>query len=113
MRREKLSELIILETKNLKTMESNIEKMQRIYGYSELQKKIDSGKAWKSLSTAIQGARAISIGACMLPKIPCRDVFGEPVPSRGMAYYNEAGSVDYCREYWRKYWRVKEIILSN
>jgi hypothetical protein len=60
-----------------------IKKKQEQFGYSELQKLITTGIAWKMEGTIGRTAMsALQSGACMLPKESFYDTYGNKVPSR-------------------------------
>jgi hypothetical protein len=62
---------------------STIKKLQKDYGYSEMQSLIDSGIAWKMEgSIGREAMRLIECGACMLPKKAFSGYYGGYIPSR-------------------------------
>lgn len=70
-----------------------IKKLQEQYGYSELQKLIDSGMAWKMEGSIGRTAMsALQSGACMLPKESFFDAYGSKVPSRDMLKEGSTGT---------------------
>lgn len=52
-------------------------------GYHKMQEMIDSGLVWRlEGSMGREASRLLEIGACMLPKMPHRDYYGNRIPSR-------------------------------
>jgi hypothetical protein len=61
----------------------SIRKMQRVMGYDTMQKLIDNGQVWQMEgSMGREAMHLLEIGACMLPKRPHRDYYGNTIPSR-------------------------------
>jgi len=60
-----------------------IKRLQREFGYEEMQKLIDSGRAWLlEGSTGRAAMEMLKSGACMLPKKSYTDYYGNKIPSR-------------------------------
>jgi len=60
-----------------------IKKLQKEHGFSNMQEMINSGQVWKMEGSMGREAMVmLEMGACMLPKTPHRDYYGNRVPSR-------------------------------
>lgn len=79
-----------------------ISKLQKEYGFSDMQTKINSGAAWNSEGSV--GREAMSLlnsGACMLPKEMKRDYYGNQVPSRSVLKKGTKGTYQNCIKFWQ------------
>lgn len=70
-----------------------VKSMQKLYGYAELQKMIDTGMAWHMEGSYGRVAMdALRSGACMLPTSSRRDAYGNTIPSRYQVAEGSTGS---------------------
>jgi len=80
-----------------------INAMQRLYGFADMQEKINSGLAWKlEGSVGREAMSQLESGACMLPKVPRFDTYGNKVPSRDMIKAGTKGSFKNSQDFWTK-----------
>lgn len=78
-----------------------IKKLQEIYGFKDMQDKIDSGLAWKlEGSFGREASRLLESGACMLPKSRKADYYGSVVPSRDDLKAGTKGTYQNCKKFW-------------
>ena len=78
-----------------------IEKLQKEYGYFEMQKLINSGQCWKmDGSTGREAMRCLTDGFCMLPKKAYTDYYGNKVPSRDELVAGTLGTYKKCHDFW-------------
>ena len=78
-----------------------IRKLQKGTAYGEMQEMIDSGTAWQlEGSIGREAMRMLEIGACMLPKIPHWDYYGNTVPARQMLKAGTKGTFQNAVRYW-------------
>lgn len=76
--------------------------MQKQYGLTELQERINSGLAW--LMEGQFGRTAMSAlesGACMLPLVPRRDAYGTIVPPRTRLKEGTKGTLELSQDFWK------------
>jgi len=67
--------------------------------YVALQRRINDGSIWHFEGAAGRGAMdAIEAGLCVLGKQPCRDYYGNRIPSRYEVKRGTKGSAAYARE---------------
>lgn len=72
---------------------TQVKSMQKLYGYAELQKMIDTGMAWHMEGSYGRMAMdALRSGACMLPTSSRRDAYGNNIPSRYQVAEGSTGS---------------------
>ena len=77
---------------------------ERDYYYA-LQRRINNGSIWKLEGSAGRAAmHAIEEGFCLLGKSPCRDYWGNIVPSRYAVKKGTKGSAAYVREQMGRRW---------
>ena len=82
---------------------NTILRMQKEYGYSELQKSINNGNCWHLEGSYGRGAmNALEQGMCMLPKVVTYDAYGGKVPSRDMVAAGSKGSYKNCLNFWER-----------
>lgn len=80
-----------------------IRKLQKEHGLSELQSMIDSGAAWlMEGSIGREASRMLDAGACMLPKVPHRDYYGNMIPARVMLKPGTKGTFQNSVNYWKE-----------
>lgn len=78
-----------------------IASLQKEYGFSDMQELINKGHAWTlEGSVGREASRLLDSGACMLPKVPRRDYYGNTVPSRDMLKPGTKGTFKNCQEFW-------------
>lgn len=67
--------------------------------YDALQRRINDGSIWSLEGSAGRAAMdAITSGLCVLGKQPCRDYWGNRIPSRYEVKRGTKGSAAYARE---------------
>lgn len=79
----------------------SIKKLQKTYGFDEMQTLINSGSAWKMEGAF--GRQAMSLlesGACMLPKSFKTDYYGNRIPSRDVIKAGSKGSYKNSLHFW-------------
>ena len=78
-----------------------IKKLQKLYGYAEMQKMIDTGMAWHMNGSYGRAATdCLKVGACMLPTISRRDAYGNTIPSRYQVKEFTTGSYKNSVEFY-------------
>jgi hypothetical protein len=76
--------------------------LQKEYGFTEMQDNINTGMAWKlEGSVGREASRLLDSGACMLPKEPKRDYYGNIVPSRDMLKKGTKGTYQNSAIFWQ------------
>jgi hypothetical protein len=87
-----------IEIMNHKT----IAKLQKEYGFSEMQEMINSGTAWRMEgSVGREASSLLESGACMLPKEFRSDAYGNRVPSRDVLKQGTKGTYQNCVKFWQ------------
>lgn len=83
---------------------SQITKLQKTYGYYELQENINSGLCWLLEGSYGRAAMdALESGLCMLPLKQRIDYYGNRVPSRNMLKPNTKGTFKNSQRFWTKF----------
>ena len=78
-----------------------ISAMQKEYGYSELQKSINSGQCWHMEGSQGRAAMsALESGMCMLPTVDRTNAYGGIVPSRNRLKPGTKGTLKNCSDFW-------------
>ena len=81
---------------------NTIKRLQRDYGYNDVQEMINSGIIWSMEGS--MGRQAMSLlesGACMLPKESHKDYYGNHIPSRDMLKDGTKGTFGNCKSFWQ------------
>ena len=79
-----------------------ITKMQKDYGYDEMQNMINTGQCWlMEGSVGRQAMNTLESGACMLPKKFNRDYYGSTVPSRDVLEAGSKGTFKNSQKFWQ------------
>jgi hypothetical protein len=95
---------------NIKT----IYKLQREYGVAEMQEMINTGLAWKMEGSVGRTAMAmLRSGACMLPKEPVVDAYGNRVPSRDEVVSGTLGSFENSVNFWSLDDNLMHLEMAN
>ena len=77
--------------------------LQKQYGLTDLQSKINTGDSRKLEGSYGRAAMsALEDGACMLPEERYQDYYGNTVPSRADVKMGTNGSLENCQEFWAK-----------
>jgi len=79
----------------------SITKLQKDYGFDEMQRMINDGSAWKMEGSL--GRQAMSLlesGACMLPKLFKNDYYGNRIPSRDVLKAGSKGTYKNSLRFW-------------
>ena len=77
--------------------------LQKMYGVTDLQDKINTGLAWKLEGSFGRAAMsALEDGACMLPEESYMDYYGNTVPSRNQVRPGTTGSLENSQNFWQK-----------
>jgi len=77
--------------------------LQKQYGYTTMQKLIDSGQAWlREGFTGRQAMAALEAGSCMLPEEKHTDFYGTTVPGRNDLKPGSKGTLQNSQEFWQK-----------
>ena len=76
--------------------------LQKTYGFSDMQELINKGHVWTlEGSVGREASRLLDSGACMLPKVPRRDYYGNTVPSRDMLKPGTKGTFKNSQVFWK------------
>jgi len=87
--------------------------LQKQYGVTSLQGKINNGLAWKLEGSFGRAAMsALEDGACMLPEERHSDCYGTTVPSRNDLEPGTKGTLLNSQNFWQKV-EDGEIILNE
>ena len=87
--------------------------LQKQYGVTSLQGKINNGLAWKLEGSFGRAAMsALEDGACMLPEERHSDCYGSTVPSRNDLKPGTKGTLLNSQNFWQKV-EDGEIILNE
>jgi hypothetical protein len=77
--------------------------MQKQYGLTELQDRINTGLAWKLEGSYGRAAMdSLNSGACMLPEKRHMDFYGNVVPARTDLKPESTGSLENSQAFWQK-----------
>lgn len=80
-----------------------ITELQKRYGLTELQDRINSGLCWKLEGSYGRAAMsALESGACMLPEVQRIDYYGTRVPSRNNLENGSKGTLGNSQAFWQK-----------
>ena len=80
---------------------STIARLQKDYGFWDIQQSINTGMAWKMEGSFGRSAMdMLRSGACMLPKVSHRDYYGNIVPSRDVLKPGTMGTYKNSVAYW-------------
>jgi hypothetical protein len=78
-----------------------IRELQKAYGVSDLQEKIESGLVWKLEGSYGRSAMdALESGACFLPEVPRIDYYGSRVPARDELKPGTKGTLENSVKFW-------------
>ena len=87
--------------------------LQKMYGVTSLQNKINNGMAWKLEGSFGRAAMsALEDGACMLPEERHSDCYGTTVPSRNDLEPGTKGTLLNSQNFWQKV-EDGDIILNE
>jgi hypothetical protein len=79
-----------------------IKKLQEIYGFKDMQDKINSGLAWRlEGSFGREAMRLLESGACMLPKECNFDAYCNRIPSRDELKPGTKGTFKNSQNFWQ------------
>ncbi len=79
----------------------SITRLQKEYGFKEMQDMINSGQAWKMEgSYGREAMRLLESGACMLPTKTHYDYYGNPVPNRLHLVKGTKGTYQNSVNFW-------------
>ena len=82
---------------------ATIKKLQKEYGVANMQDMINSGQCWKMEGSIGRAAMdMLTCGACMLPKVPRMDYYGNRVPSRDVLKAGTKGTYQNSVNFWTK-----------
>jgi len=80
-----------------------ISRLQKEHGVYEMQRLINSGRAWNMEGSI--GREAMSLlesGACMLPMKMRSGAYGNRIPSRKQIQEGTKGSYSNCKNFWTR-----------
>ncbi|MHA2270107.1 MAG: hypothetical protein ACXAB8_20140 [Promethearchaeota archaeon] len=78
-----------------------IKRLQKDYGFAEMQEMINTGQAWKMEGSVGREAMALlESGACMLPKEFKVDYYGNNIPSRDVLKEGTKGTYKNSKRFW-------------
>jgi len=81
-----------------------ITKLQNDAGYGQMQQMINTGQAWLMEGhIGRQAMNCLESGACMLPKVPRRDYWGNRVPSRDELKPGTKGTYQNSQDFWQDF----------
>jgi len=79
----------------------SITRLQKEYGFKEMQDMINSGQAWKMEgSYGREAMRLLESGACMLPTKTHYDYYGNPIPNRLHLVKGTKGTYQNSVKFW-------------
>jgi hypothetical protein len=79
----------------------SITKLQKTYGFNEMQGMINDGSAWKMEGSFGRTAmQHLVSGACMLPKSFKTDAYGNTIPNRYVVKDGTKGSYKNSKIFW-------------
>jgi hypothetical protein len=79
----------------------SITRLQKEYGFKEMQDMINSGQAWKMEgSYGREAMRLLESGACMLPTKTLFDSYGNQVPNRLHLIKGTKGTYQNSVKFW-------------
>ena len=88
--------------------------LQKQYGLSEMQDRINSGLCWKLEGSYGRAAMdTLESGACMLPEVKHNDYYGNAVPSRNDLKPGTTGTLLNCQNFWTKVEEGEIQLVSN
>jgi len=91
---------------------NSIKKLQKIYGYYDIQNMINDGSIWKMESSISKNAmNYIEKGICMLSLESASDLYGNKVPSRNELEKGTKGTYQFSLNFWEKV-ESNEIFLN-
>ena len=80
---------------------SKITALQKTYGFSDIQNRINDGSIWSMEgSMGREASRLLDSGACMLPKVFKHDYYGNRIPSRYVVKKGSKGSFKNSQDFW-------------
>ncbi len=78
-----------------------IKRLQKDYGFAEMQEMINTGQAWKMEGSVGREAMALlESGACMLPKEFRVDYYCNTIPSRDVLKAGTKGTYKNSKRFW-------------
>lgn len=81
----------------------SIKRMQKEYGYSEMQNAINDGSIWKFEGSAGREAMCLlESGVCMLPKKVTYDYYGNTLPNRDFLKKGTKGTYQNSLNFWKR-----------
>lgn len=76
--------------------------LQKTYGFTDMQNKINSGMAWNlEGSVGREAMRLLESGACMLPKVSRIDYYGNTLPPRDVLKPGTKGTFKNSQTFWQ------------
>ncbi len=79
-----------------------IKRLQKEYGYSDLQESINCGDGWKREGSYGRAMMySLESGMCMLPKVAHFDYYGNRIPSRDDLKKGTKGTYQNCLRFWQ------------
>ena len=80
---------------------NRIAKLQKIYGFDDMQNLINNGRVWSMEgSMGREASRLLDSGCCMLPKEIKVDYYGNRIPSRDVVKKGSKGSFKNSQDFW-------------
>ena len=87
-----------------------IEKLQHLYGYKELQQSINNGSIWHMEGSSGRYAMdCIKQGKCILPTKSYRDYYGNKIPSRYEVNKKSIGSYYWAVDFWSNDYNLEQF----
>jgi hypothetical protein len=88
--------------------------LQKQYGLTELQERIESGLCWKLEGSYGRAASdALESGACFLPDVIRIDYYGNRVPARSMLKAGTKGTLENSQRFWQAVEDGEIQLVSN
>lgn len=76
--------------------------LQKQYGFTDIQDKINTGMAWQlEGSVGRYAMNCLESGACMLPEISNKDYYGNTVPPRTVLQAGTKGTLENSQKFWQ------------
>lgn len=82
---------------------NQIELLQKKYGYSNVQNRINTGSIWNFQGSVGRAAMGLlESGICFLPDESTQDYYGNYIPSRNELQAGTKGTLENSQKFWQK-----------
>ena len=80
-----------------------IKELQKVYGYADMQARIENGTIWGFEGSVGRNAmNCLEVGLCFLGEEITRDYYGNKIPARHMVEAGTKGSLENSQDFWQK-----------